>query len=401
MDIKTVIRAAGQTDGLIKRAYTMQTFRAHGISPNPNLNAPQQPKMPAQTPAPVQKEPIAPKTINPVTAQVFNNRQETTGFGANVLQDKMQKQNIIDAAEAAKAKADRGELGRGRVYQDNNGVRVLNAGDSKGAAHSARQFAGVLPEKFRWWKPWTWDRTAGSGVNAGTNANITVTDRNGGDTSALQRGVNNGTSINLRKAHSDWRFWRRMTGDPVHEVDARYIYTPKAYGTHISNKETLPVWYDNNKATGKDEPQTNTPQAVTWQTDENGRSYRDINANDVDYDREMRARDLMDTLHGKDTFNDDAFATYNDVLGRMSDMRNNSTYYKNGTWTSDALNYWRGDKQFQDVFDQIGTSSRFDRDAVMNAFLANANNMYRTNAKFVPQQAVQAQPVQAQPGFVW
>ena len=36
------------------------------------------------------------------------------------------------------------------------------------------------------------------------------------------------------------------------------------------------------------------------------------------------------------------------------------------------------------VFNNINTSSRYDQNAVLNAFLANANNMYRDNAPFVP-----------------
>ena len=74
------------------------------------------------------------------------------------------------------------------------------------------------------------------------------------------------------------------------------------------------------------------------------------------------------------------------MLERMSRMRSNPEYYKDGTWTSGALDYWRGDDQFRRAYGNIRQGNNYDQNAVLNAFLANANNMYWDNAPFVPRQ---------------
>lgn len=410
MDIKTVMRAASQRTGLEKTAYSYQTFRAAGISANPNLNTPKQPVMPAVAQPPPKETTYAAKPTDLNAVKAYGSKTEANSMAATTLAGNMHANDIANAAYEGQQNVDKGpaaSLWRGRVYRDASGnQQAVNTADSVGSTQAARQFSGGRPVKFKLWNPKTWDKRADPGVNAGNNAGITVTSRQLRHAQEpqtkeeleaqaverarvydLQRGINNGTAINLRQQHRDWRFWRPWIGKPVNEVDARYIYQPKAWGTHIADMNNLTQWHKRNPNTHADEPDKNMPtSADPWLTDEEGNTYRDITAEDMKYDRRMRAKDLASALYGQRSYNKAEEDMYDDILDNMSAMRNNPLYYRNGTWTNDALDYWRNDDKFNTAFNNVHTSSRFDRDAVLNAFLANANNMYRDNSKFVPQQ---------------
>lgn len=391
------MRAASQRLGLVKQADTNNYYRPWGFNPDGSVRRPA-----GQAPA-MQKTPppkgYAPELKQLNTAATGITPVEGRLMGAVTLAGNSANRHITDVMrqeEENVAKGPWASIGRGTVVMDANGQqRAVNTADQQAASRAARQYRGNSGTTWHWWNPKTWGKRPG--VNAGANSGIQVVSRKlkGVDPASsygsggrgteydrvadLRESVDSGTAINLQKQHRYWGLGPR-------KVDARYIYKPEAWGTHlVDTAQELPAYFKDEQKNKDYMKMMKAPEDL-WTVNPDGTRTRKITDADLDYDRKMRASHLYNALYGSQSENTVEQERYEQLLQDMSRMRNDPRYYNNqtGTWTSAALDHWRNDNEFNTVFNNINTSSRYDQNAVLNAFLANANNMYRDNAPFIP-----------------
>lgn len=393
MDIKTVMRAASQRLGLVKQADTNNYYRPWGFNPDGSVRRPAG-QAPAMQKTPPQPRAFGGQVVPTHSATAYGDRSTMANIHALTNAQNARIQDLTGRAETEEANSRLGldaSVRRGRIYQKNYTPRAVNTMDSVAAANSARQFASAPKVTQKWWNPRTWDAKGTAGANAGTNVGVEATSSrlaNNAKTMtpeeraaeerrvrAMNWRLRQGTAINLMKPTKWWQSNKRDIGD---------MYVPEAWGTHVADMSQSSPQYAIDKKTNAD-TRTKDPAAYDpWKKDEDGNVYRDITSRDIKYDREMRAKHLMNAFYGADSYNGNEEALYNDMLEKMSQMRNSPEYYKNGVWTSGALDFWRGNDNFQRAYNNISRGRNYDQNAVLNAFLANANNMYWDNTPYTP-----------------
>lgn len=408
MDIKTVIRAASQHFGLEKKADTGNVYapwqqQQHRIGPIRWANR-QPTRIPTSAASGPQAKAFGPTRKPTHTGDLGVTGSEAIGIGNVTGRDNSRIQDTTRTMHKVQVNTQKGQLGDigvGEIEQSGGGMRAVDTASRSAARGSQSQFAGAPEVERTLWKPTTWDRVGDPGAYAGSNRGAevvstkldklraaqekgTLTPAEQAELKAeedrvyrAQQGINSGSAINLGKERKRFKLFGK------NQASVGNVYHIPAYGSFIADIDKLEPEYGIDTATNADAQSTVKPDAsAEWsEPDANGIRRRKVKRADLTFDRDQRAKHLFNALYGEGSYNDLEQRRYAEMLETMSAMRNDPTYYDKTTnkWTSAALDKWRNDTAFNTIYNNIPTGSRFDREAVLNAFLGNASKMYMTN----------------------